>query len=159
MPKSRPARRPKARSKDSPRKKTPARARAASKRVMVEASSRGSQTPDWRERTLARVRELILEAHPAMTEERKWKKPSNPAGVPTWSQDGIICTSEIYKAVVKLTFARGASLPDPSRLFNASLDGNQRRAIDIHEGVVVDADAFKKLILAAVARNGEAKSR
>jgi hypothetical protein len=109
--------------------------------------------PDWRETTLARMRALILEADPQMTEERKWSKPTNPAGVPVWSHNGIVCTGETYAKVVKLTFARGAGLPDPSRLFNASLEGNTRRAIDIHEGETVDARAFKALIRAAVARN------
>jgi hypothetical protein len=88
-----------------------------------------------------------------MIEERKWKKPSNPAGVPVWSHNGIVCTGETYKSVVKLTFARGAGLPDPSRLFNSSLEGNTRRAIDIHEGERVDAAAFKALVRAAVAQN------
>jgi hypothetical protein len=100
------------------------------------------------------MRALILEADPAMTEERKWKKPSNAAGVPVWSHHGIVCTGETYTKAVKLTFARGASIPDPSRLFNASLAGNLRRAIDIHEGEQVDARAFKALVKAAVARNG-----
>jgi hypothetical protein len=108
---------------------------------------------DWQEETLARMRALILEADPGMIEERKWKKPSNPMGVPVWSRDGIVCTGEMYSKVVKLTFARGASIPDPSRLFNSSLDGNARRAIDIHEGEQVDARAFKALVKAAVARN------
>jgi hypothetical protein len=108
---------------------------------------------DWREETLARMRALILEADAEMIEERKWRKPSNPAGVPVWSHNGIVCTGETYKNVVKLTFARGASLPDPSRLFNSSLEGNTRRAIDIHEGEQVDARAFKALVKAAVARN------
>jgi hypothetical protein len=110
---------------------------------------------DWRGETLARMRTLILEADPEMTEEREWRKPSNAmAGVPVWSHHGIVCTGEVYTKVVKLTFARGASLPDPSRLFNASLEGNTRRAIDIHEGEKVDADAFKALVKAAVAQNG-----
>jgi hypothetical protein len=108
---------------------------------------------DWRERTLALLRALILDADPEMTEERKWKKPSNPAGVPVWSHDGIICTGESYKDKVKLTFAKGASLKDPSRLFNSSLEGNTRRAIDIHEGEQVDAVEFKTLVSAAVALN------
>src|SRR5262245_24656048 len=94
---------------------------------------------DWRDETLARMRALILEAEPEMIEERKWRKPSNPAGVPVWSHNGIVCTGETYKNVVKLTFARGASIPDPSRLFNSSLDGGTRRAIDIHEGQQVNA--------------------
>jgi hypothetical protein len=98
------------------------------------------------------MRTLILEADPDMVEERKWKKPSNPAGVPVWSHDGIVCTGETYKRAVKLTFMKGAS-PDPSRLFNASLDAGTRRAIDIGEGEVVDARAFKALIKSAVAAN------
>ena len=89
------------------------------------------------------MRALILEADPGMTEERKWKKASNPAGVPVWSHNGIVCTGETYKKAVKLTFARGASIPDPSGLFNSSLEGNTRRAIDIAEGEKVDANAFK----------------
>lgn len=112
---------------------------------------------DWREETLARMRALILEADPAMVEERKWKKPSNGMqGVPVWSHDGIVCTGETYKQVVKLTFARGASVPDPSHLFNASLEGGTRRAIDIREGETVNARAFKALIKAAVAVNSAA---
>ena len=109
---------------------------------------------DWREETLARMRGLILEADPAMVEEPKWKKASNDMkGVPVWSHDGIVCTGETYKQAVKLTFAHGASLPDPAGLFNASLDGGTRRAIDIREGETVDARAFKALVKAAVARN------
>src|SRR6266545_678028 len=108
----------------------------------------------WRGETLARMRALILEADPEMIEERKWRKPSNAmAGVPVWSHNGIVCTGETNKKVVKLTFPQGASLPDPSRLFNSSLEGNTRRAIDIHEGEKVDARAFKALVQAAVARN------
>jgi hypothetical protein len=108
----------------------------------------------WREETLARMRALILEADPEMIEEQKWKKPSNGmVGVPVWSHDGIVCTGETYKQAVKLTFAQGASLPDPSHLFNASLDGGTRRAIDIHEGETVNARAFKALVKAAVAGN------
>ena len=110
---------------------------------------------DWREETLARMRALILEADPEITEERKWRKPSNAmTGVPVWSHHGIVCTGETYKKVVKLTFAQGASIPDPSRLFNSSLEGNTRRAIDIQEGEEVDAGAFKALVRAAVAQNG-----
>ena len=117
-----------------------------------------SKTGDWHDETLDRMRTLILEADPEMIEERKWKKPSNGmAGVPVWSHNGIVCTGEIYKKAVKLTFAHGASLPDPSGLFNASLEGNARRAIDIHEGETVDAVAFKKLVKAAVAENGPPK--
>ena len=105
--------------------------------------------------TLDRVRALILEADPEMTEERKWRKASNAmAGVPVWSHNGIVCTGESYTKVVKLTFARGASLPDPSGLFNSGLEGGTRRAIDIREGERVNARAFKALVKAAVARNG-----
>jgi hypothetical protein len=107
----------------------------------------------WRGETLARLRALILEADPEMTEECKWIKPTNPLGVPVWSHDGIVCTGEAYAKVVKLTFARGASLADPAGLFNASLEGNTRRAIDIHEGETIDAGAFKALVKAAVAEN------
>jgi hypothetical protein len=102
---------------------------------------------DWRAETLRRMRRLIQEADPEVVEEWKWR------GTPVWSHDGILCTGESYKSVVKLTFAKGASLPDPARLFNASLDGNARRAIDIHEGEEVDAGAFKTLIHAAIALN------
>jgi hypothetical protein len=109
---------------------------------------------DWRGETLARVRALIREADPDVVEEVKWRKPSNPLGVPVWEHDEIICTGETYKNYVKLTFARGASLKDPSRLFNASLEGNMRRAIDIHEGDKIDEKAFKALIRAAVALTG-----
>ena len=117
--------------------------------------AKGTLGGDWREETLAHMRALILKADPGMIEERKWRKPSNAmAGVPVWSRDGIVCTGEMYKKVVKLTFAQGASLPDPSRLFNASLEGNARRAIDIPEGEKVDAGAFKALVKAAVAKNG-----
>ena len=108
---------------------------------------------DWRSELLSRLRALIMEADPEMTEERKWIKPSNPAGVPTWSHNGLICTGETYKNVVKMTFARGASLEDPSGLFNSSLEGNTRRAIDFHEGDEVDEEALKALIRAAVALN------
>ena len=111
---------------------------------------------DWRADTLDQVRGLIREAEPNIVEERKWKKPSNPAGVPTWSLDGIICTGETYKDKVKLTFAKGASLDDPSGLFNSSLEGNTRRAIDIHDGDKIDEAALKALIRAAVALNTSA---
>jgi len=107
----------------------------------------------WRAEALAEVRRLIHEAQPDVVEECKWFKPSNPLGVPVWSHAGIICTGEGYKQVVKLTFMRGATLADPQNLFNASLDGNTRRAIDIREGEVLDAEAFKSLIRAAVAAN------
>jgi hypothetical protein len=109
---------------------------------------------DWRGETLARVRSLIREADPDVVEEVKWRKPSNSMlGVPVWEHDGIICTGETYKGVVKLTFAKGASLKDPSGLFNASLEGNTRRAIDIHEGDKINEKALKALIRAAVALN------
>jgi hypothetical protein len=107
---------------------------------------------DWRGETLNRMRKLIKEADPDVVEEVKWRKASNP-GVPVWSHEGLICTGESYKSTVKLTFAKGASLPDPAKLFNSSLEGNVRRAIDIHEGEKVDAGAFKALIRAAVALN------
>jgi hypothetical protein len=116
---------------------------------------------DWRGETLSRMRKLIKEADPDVVEEVKWVKATSP-GTPTWSHDGIICTGETYKSVVKLTFAKGASLKDPAKLFNSSLGGNTRRAIDIHEGEKVDARAFKALIRAAVALNtsgGKAKPR
>jgi hypothetical protein len=109
---------------------------------------------DWRGETLARVRTLIREADPEMVEEVKWRKPSNSMrGVPVWEHAGIICTGETYKNAVKLTFAKGASLKDPSGLFNSSLEGNTRRAIDFHEGDKIDAKALKALIRAAVALN------
>lgn len=109
--------------------------------------ARIKELDDWRGKTLARVRALIKQADPGVVEEWKWR------GVPVWSHGGILCTGETYKSVVKLTFAKGASLKDPSRLFNASLDGNTRRAIDLHEGEKLDADAFKTLIRAAVSLN------
>lgn len=108
---------------------------------------------DWRGAALARVRSLIKEACPDVVEEVKWRKPSNPMGVPVWEHNGIICTGETYKSYVKLTFARGAALEDPSRLFNAGLDGNLRRAIDIREGDTINERALKALIRAAVALN------
>jgi hypothetical protein len=116
---------------------------------------------DWRAETLGRMRKLIKEADPDVVEEVKWVKPTNP-GTPTWSHGGIICTGEPYKSAVKLTFAKGASLKDPAKLFNSSLEGNTRRAIDIREGEKVDAAAFKALIRAAVALNtsgGKARPR
>ena len=124
----------------------------------VKSSTKARSLSDWREETLDRIRALIMEAEPNMIEERKWKKPSNAMqGVPVWSHHGIICTGETYNKVVKLTFAQGAKLPDPSGLFNASLEGNMRRAIDIQEGEKVNARAFKALIKAAVARNAASK--
>ena len=111
---------------------------------------------DWRGETLAEVRRLIRGADPDIVEECKWIKPTNPAGVPVWSHTGIVCTGETYKRAVKLTFARGAYLEDPQRLFNSGSEGNTRRAIDIREGEVLDAEAFKALIRAAVAENHRA---
>jgi hypothetical protein len=111
-----------------------------------------AELDDWRGETLARMRGLIREADPEIVEEWKWAKASSP-GTPVFSHDGIVCTGETYKSVVKLTFARGASLADPSGLFNSSLEGNVRRAIDIREGEEVDAAAFKELVRAAVALN------
>jgi hypothetical protein len=108
---------------------------------------------DWRAEALELMRGLIHEADPEAVEEVKWRKPSNPAGVPVWSHAGILCTGETYKDKVKLTFARGAALDDPSGLFNASLDGGTRRAIDLREGQEVDAQAFKALVREAVAAN------
>jgi len=116
-------------------------------------SERIAELGDWRGKTLSRMRKLIKEAAPEAIEEWKWR------GVPVWSHDGIICTGESYKEVVKLTFAKGASLKDPARLFNSSLDGNVRRAIDIHEGEVVDEAAFKALVRHAVALNSASKSK
>src|SRR3954463_4354020 len=108
---------------------------------------------DWRSEILMKVRALIKEADPDVVEAVKWRKPSSPGGVPVWEHDGIICTGETYKDKVKLTFARGASLEDPSRLFNSSLEGNTRRAIDLHEGDKIDEKALKGLIRAAIALN------
>lgn len=108
---------------------------------------------DWRDKALSRIRALIKEAVPEMIEERKWKKPSNMAGVPVWSHNGIVCTGETYKNAVKMTFAKGAALKDPKSLFNSSLEGNTRRAIDIHEGDKLNETALKTLIRAAVAVN------
>lgn len=115
---------------------------------------------DWREHTLARVRTLIMQADPDMVEERKWRKPSNRmAGVPVWSHHGIVCTGETYKHAVKMTFAKGAALKDPSGLFNSSLEGSVRRAIDIHEHDRIDEGALKNLIRAAVALNKKDASK
>ena len=111
---------------------------------------------DWRGETLARIRKLIQQSDPDVVEEVKWVKPSNPGGVPTWSHAGIICTGETYRNAVKLTFARGASLQDPSGLFNSSLEGNTRRAIDLHEGDTIDETALQALVRAAVALNTSA---
>jgi hypothetical protein len=133
------------------------------KSVPVESASalidqRLKKLGDWRAKTLATVREIIHEADPEVVEEWKWVKATNP-GTPVWSHGGIICTGETYKNAVKMTFAKGAALKDPSGLFNASLDGNVRRAIDIHEGDKIDAAALRNLIRAAVALNLKAKSK
>jgi hypothetical protein len=121
-------------------------------------SQRIAELGDWRGKTLSRTRKLIKEAVPDVVEEWKWVKPTRP-GTPVWSSDGIICTGESYTSVVKLTFAKGASLKDPGRLFTSSLEGNLRRAIDIHEGEEVDASAFKALIRQAAAVNAAGKSK
>jgi len=115
-------------------------------------TKRTQEFDDWRGATLERLRQLILEADPEMTEEWKWVKPTNP-GVPVWSHDGGVCTGEVYKAVVKLTFFRGATVKDPKSLFNSSLEGNVRRAIDFREGEKINETAFKQLIKSAVATN------
>jgi len=122
-----------------------AKPRAESPSELIDARIR--ELDDWRGETLARIRALIREADPEVVEEWKWR------GVPVWSHDGIICTGETYKSVVKMTFAKGAALDDPARLFNASLEGNTRRAIDMHEGEEVDAAALKALIRAAATLN------
>lgn len=114
---------------------------------------------DWRGAALARMRRLIREADPDVVEEVKWRKPSNPGGVPVWSHSGIICTGETYRDNVKLTFAQGAALDDPRKLFNAGLDGGTRRAIDIREGEEVDATAFKALVKEAVVLNVSKKPK
>src|SRR6266700_277765 len=121
-------------------------------------SQRIAEREDWRGETLSRMRKLIQEADPDVVEEWKWAKRTNP-GTPVWSHGGIICTGESYKSVVKLTFAKGASLEDPAKLFNSSLDGNTRRAIDIHEGEEVDESAFKALVRQAVDLNTSGKSK
>jgi hypothetical protein len=121
-------------------------------------SKRIAELGDWRGEILSRMRKLIKKADPDVVEEWKWVKPTTP-GTPVWSHGGIICTGESYKNVVKLTFAKGASLKDPARLFNSSLDGNVRRAIDIHEGEEVDESAFKALVRQAVTLNSSGKSK
>ncbi len=131
--------------------------------VFVESASalideKIKELGDWRGKTLAKVREILHEADPEIVEERKWVKPTSP-GTPVWSHGGIVCTGETYKNVVKMTFPKGAALKDPSGLFNSSLHGNVRRAIDIHEGDKVDEAALKDLIRAAVALNLEGKRK
>ena len=117
------------------------------------ANARIQELGDWRGKTLSQIRTLIKQADPEVVEEIKWRKPSNPAGVPVWSHYGIICTGETYKNHLRLTFARGASLKDPKGVFNASLEGNAFRAIVIHEGDEIDEKAFKTLVRAAVTLN------
>jgi hypothetical protein len=124
------------------------------KKSLSPKSKDPSEGNDWRTATLSRIRTLIMQADPDVVEEKKWSKASNPDGVPVWSHDGMICTGETYKDHVKVTFAKGASLKDPSHLFNSSLEGNARRAIDFSEGDKIDGKAFKALIRAAVALNG-----
>jgi hypothetical protein len=131
-------------------KKSPASAGQSASKLITK---RIAELGDWRGKTLGRMRKLIQEADPDVVEEWKWM------GTPVWSHDGILCTGESYKSVVKLTFAKGASLPDPARLFNSSLDGKVRRAIDIREGEEVDASAFKALVRQAVALNSAGKSK
>lgn len=128
--------------------------KAPAKKIAKKAPASKS---DWRAETFARVRAIIEAAAPDATVEAKWKKPTNPAGVPTWSQDGILFTGETYKDKIKLTFAHGASLPDPSGVFNASLDAGTRRAVDFHEGDKINEKALKALIRAAVAFNAGKK--
>jgi hypothetical protein len=134
------------------------------KPVHVESTSASvdekiQQLGDWRGKTLTYLRQLIRDADPGIEEECKWVKPSNPTGTPVWSHEGIVCTGELYKQVVKLTFARGASLSDPEKLFNSSLEGNMRRAIDLREGEEINAVAFRQLIRAAVAANTAAHAQ
>ena len=132
-----------------------------SESAAVRIDKRIAELGDWRGEALSRMRKLVKQADPDVVEEVKWVKKTSP-GVPTWSHDGIICTGETYKSVVKLTFAKGASLKDPAKLFNSSLEGNTRRAIDIREGEKVDATAFKALIRAAIELNAsgaKAKSK
>jgi hypothetical protein len=138
------------------KKANPSMKKSSSKKAKGRDSA--SALNDWRGELLARIRDLIREADPDVVEEVKWRKPSNPAGVPVWSHDGIICTGETYKNVVKLTFAKGASLADPAGLFNSSLEGNTRRAIDIHEGDKINEKSLKALIRQAVALNTSAQA-
>ncbi|HSA93668.1 MAG TPA: DUF1801 domain-containing protein [Terriglobales bacterium] len=134
--------------------KGPAPVESASRFIDMKIKELG----DWRGKTLARVRDIIHKADPEIVEERKWVKPTSP-GTPVWSHGGIVCTGETYKNVVKMTFPKGAALPDPAGLFNASLEGNVRRAIDIHEGDKIHEAALKDLIRAAVALNLKGKSK
>ena len=128
------------------------------KAASANITKRIQELADWRGETLAHLRQLIHDVDPDIQEEWKWAKPASP-GTPVWSHDGIVCTGESYKQVVKLTFARGASIEDPEKLFNSSLEGNMRRAIDLHEGEKINEVAFKQLIRAAVAANSAARSQ
>lgn len=150
---SKSAARPKSASKARAKVKPTAEADLATGAASRQIDERIQSLADWRGKTLAEVRRLIHEADPEIVEECKWIKPSNPMGVPVWSHAGIVCTGETYKEVVKLTFARGASVEDPRGLFNSSLEGSTRRAIDIREKDALDVNAFKDLIQAAVAEN------
>lgn len=131
--------------------------RPDSEAASANITNRIQELGDWRGKTLAHVRQLIHDADPHIQEECKWAKANSP-GIPVWSHDGIICTGESYKQVVKLTFARGASLKDPKKLFNSSLEGNMRRAIDLREGKKINESAFKQLIRAAAAANSAARA-
>jgi hypothetical protein len=135
--------------KAKPQRTKPQKGKSPAQAIDARIKSLG----DWRGKTLARARAIIKQADPDVIEEVKWRKPSNPLGVAVWEHAGIICTGETYKDKVKLTFAKGASLDDPSGLFNASLDGNVRRAVDFHEGDKIDEKALKALVRAAVALN------
>ncbi len=145
--------------KRAPAKKSPAKQapKETSPSQLIDAKI--EKVGGWRGEMLARIRAIIHDACPDVVEAVKWRKPSNPMGVPVWEHDGIVCTGETYKAAVKLTFAHGASLDDPTGLFNASLDGNMRRAIDVHEGDKIDEKAFETLIRAAVALNASKAKR
>jgi hypothetical protein len=141
-----------------PAKRTPGFVGAPVEPASAFIDAKINELGDWRGKTLAKVRAIIHKADPEIAEEWKWAKPASP-GTPVFSHGGIVCTGETYKSVVKLTFAKGAALKDPSRLFNSSLDGNVRRAIDIHEGEKIDESALKDLIRAAVALNLETKTK
>jgi hypothetical protein len=156
--KARKVSKPKVRAKATAKSKALAKPKVPGKAKAKAVAKTQSTSADWREATLNQVRKLIQQADPNIVEEPKWRKPSNGMkGVPVWSHHGIVCTGETYKSAVKLTFMNGASLPDPARLFNASLEGGTRRAIDIREGEQLDAQAFKALINVAVAHNALAK--
>jgi hypothetical protein len=137
----------------STKKKIAAKKKIAVKRSAKKSAAKPTPRADWRSAMLAQIRTLIAQTDPEIVEEIKWRKPSNPAGVPVWSRGGIVCTGETYKNAVKMTFAKGAALDDPAKLFNSSLDGNTRRAIDFHEGDKINAKALTALIRAAVALN------